>query len=332
MISFSPSAAEVGSRTDLVLARRAGVSRRSASSAVAAGDVLVAGRRVRPGHRLGPEEVVEGSVEEPARAAPGAEDISLEVRYSDDRVLVVSKPAGLVTHPAGGHDSGTLVNALLGLGLSLSGEGTERPGIVHRLDKGTSGLLLVARDDEAHASLTRSLRAHRIERTYLALVRGRPPAASGTIEAPIARHPRRRTVMAVVPEGRPAVSHYRVLDRNEDLSLLEVRLETGRTHQIRVHLSHIGHPVLGDAAYGGVSELSRRLSLARPFLHAIRLSFPHPGTGVTVEVEDELPGDLRAVLDAASLRISPAPRGAGHRRPIASAIDRKVPFFLTEWP
>jgi 23S rRNA pseudouridine1911/1915/1917 synthase len=244
---------------------------------------------------------VEGTVTAAPTEVPRAEDIPLEVRYSDDRVLVVSKPAGLVTHPAGGHPDGTLVNALLGLGISLSGEGSTRPGIVHRLDKGTSGLLLIARDDGAHAALTAALRDRRIQRRYLALVRGRPPAASGTIEAPIARHPRRRTVMAVAPEGRPAVSHYKILERTAELSLLEVTLDTGRTHQIRVHLAFIDHPVLGDGAYGGASELSRGLGLTRPFLHAWRLAFPHPATGATVEVADRLPDDLRGALLAAGL-------------------------------
>jgi 23S rRNA pseudouridine1911/1915/1917 synthase len=291
----------VGTRTDAAVARRAGVSRRAASEAVAAGGVLVGGGSVRPGHRLRAGELVEGSVRDPLAPAPAAEDIPLEVRYSDDRVLVVSKPAGLVTHPAGGHPGGTLVNALLGMGVKLSGEGTSRPGIVHRLDKGTSGLLIIARDDDAQAALTAALRDRKVSRRYLALVRGRPPAASGTIEAPIARHPRRRTVMTVAPEGRAAVSHYKLLERTAVLSLLEVTLDTGRTHQIRVHLSFIGHPVLGDGAYGGVSELSRGLGLKRPFLHAWRLSFPHPATGATVEVEDRLPDDLRAALEAAGL-------------------------------
>jgi 23S rRNA pseudouridine1911/1915/1917 synthase len=302
VIRFRPAADEVGIRTDVVVARRAGISRNAASNAVSAGDVLVEGRSVRPGHRLADGELVQGRVPDVVAAAPVAEDIPLEVRYSDDRVLVVSKPAGLVTHPAGGHPDGTLVNALLGLGVSLSGEGSVRPGIVHRLDKGTSGLLLIARDDDAHEALTQALRRRRIDRKYLALVRGRPPAASGTIEAPIARHPRRRTIMAVVPEGRAAVSHYEVLERRDDLSLLEVRLETGRTHQVRVHLSFIGHPVLGDGVYGGTSELSKRLGLTRPFLHAWRLSFPHPGTGATIAVEDPLPADLRDALEAAGLR------------------------------
>ncbi|MEA2485404.1 MAG: rRNA synthase [Actinomycetota bacterium] len=305
MIRFRPTADEVGTRTDAAVARRAGVSRSAASNAVSTGDVLVEGRMVRPGHRLRAGELVEGRVRPGTTAPPAPEDIPIEVRYSDDRVLVVSKPAGLVTHPAGGHRDGTLVNALLGLGVSLSGEGSLRPGIVHRLDKGTSGLLLIARDDEAHAALTQELREHRIERQYRALVRGRPPAASGTIDAPIARHPRRRTVMAVVPEGRPALSHYRVIERTQEVSLLDVALETGRTHQVRVHLSFIGHPVLGDGAYGGTSELSKRLGLHRPFLHAWRLSFAHPATGATVVVEDRLPADLRAALEAAGLAEPP---------------------------
>jgi 23S rRNA pseudouridine1911/1915/1917 synthase len=306
VIRFTPSETEVGIRIDLAVAKRAGVSRRAATHAVSAGDVRVAGRSVRPGHRLGAGELVEGTVSAAPTEVPRAEDIPLEIRYSDDRVLVVSKPAGVVTHPAGGHPDGTLVNALLGLGISLSGEGSTRPGIVHRLDKGTSGLLLIARDDEAHDALTAALRDRRIQRRYLALVRGRPPAASGTIEAPIARHPRRRTVMAVVPEGRDAVSHYRMLQRTDELSLLEVSLDTGRTHQIRVHLAFIDHPILGDGAYGGASELSHRLGLIRPFLHAWRLAFPHPETGDTVEVEDRLPDDLRAALSYAGLS-DPAP-------------------------
>jgi 23S rRNA pseudouridine1911/1915/1917 synthase len=180
---------------------------------------------------------------------------------------------------------------------------------VHRLDKGTSGLLLIARDDDAHAALTTALRERRVERRYLALVRGSPPAASGTIEAPLGRHPRKRTVMAVAPEGRAAVTHYRLLERGEGASLLEVKLDTGRTHQIRVHLAFIEHPVLGDGAYGGTSELSRRLGLRRPFLHAWRLSFPHPESGNQIEVTDRLPEDLRSALEAAGLR-EPDPTGS----------------------
>jgi len=213
----------------------------------------------------------------------------------------VSKPSGLVTHPARGHDSGTLVNALLGLGGPLAGLGSTRPGIVHRLDKDTSGLLLIARDDDAQQFLVDALRRREVERRYLALVRGAPPAASGTIEAPVGRHPVRRRQMAVVTGGRPSVTHYSVLAKGDGLTLLEARLETGRTHQIRVHLSHLGVPVLGDRTYGGVSELARSLGLGRPFLHAWKLTFPHPTTGAPVAVSDLLPDDLTEALQRAGL-------------------------------
>ncbi|MGH2730294.1 MAG: RluA family pseudouridine synthase, partial [Actinomycetota bacterium] len=220
---------------------------------------------------------------------------------ADERVLVVCKPAGLVTHPARGHATGTLVNALLALGGPLAGAGSTRPGIVHRLDKDTSGLLLVAKDDAAQAYLVDALRARRIERRYAALVRGAMPARSGTIEAPVGRHPIARRKMAVTPSGRPSVTHYEVLGEGAGASLLDVALETGRTHQIRVHLAHLGHPVLGDRAYGGGSEPATTLGLARPFLHAWKLTFPHPDDGRRVAITDPIPPDLAAALDAAGI-------------------------------
>ena len=300
-VAFEVSAEESGGRADVVLSRRCGVPRPAAQAALASGAVTVGRRRVKPGHRVvaGAEVTGQVTVEEPA--PPGPEEIPLQIRYSDERVLVVSKPAGLVVHPAGGHRSGTLVNALLALGGGLSRPGGDRPGIVHRLDKDTSGLLLVARDDAAHEALTQALRDRSIHRHYLALVRGEPPARSGTVEAPVGRHPRRRRVMAVVAEGRPAVSHYRVLAAEAGAALLAVALETGRTHQIRVHLSHIGHPVLGDRAYGGASELADRLGLDRPWLHAHRLEFPHPDDARTISVTDPLPTDLRSALGRAGI-------------------------------
>ena len=261
----------------------------------------MSGAEVRPSHRLESGEVVEGDVPDPIVARPVAEDIPLDVRYSDDRVMVVSKPAGLVTHPAHGHEGSTLVNGLLALGEPLAAASTTRPGIVHRLDKDTSGLLLVAKDDSSLDFLVDALRRRKVERTYLALVRSPMPAPSGTVDAPIGRHPRKRWAMSVLPSGRAAVTHYRVLGDTGEVALLEVKLETGRTHQIRVHLSHLGHPVLGDGTYGGRTELSSRLGLTRPFLHAIRLAWPHPSDGHRVEVADELPADLAAVLAAAGL-------------------------------
>jgi 23S rRNA pseudouridine1911/1915/1917 synthase len=303
MIRFKPRTAEVGRRLDVVLAERASVTRTLAQRALKSQTVTVNGHRARPSHRLEDDDLVSGSIPLPTFAPPEPEDIEVQIRYSDDRVLVVSKPPGLVTHPARGHDAGTLVNALLALGEPLSGAGSTRPGIVHRLDKDTSGLLLVAKDDAAQASLVAALRDRRITRRYLALVRGVMPAASGTIEAPVGRHPVRRRLMAVVPDGRPAVTHYRVVEAKArgDVSLIEATLETGRTHQIRVHLGHLGHPVLGDRVYGGASDRARSLGLERPFLHAWRLEFPHPDDGRPVPVVDPLPADLAAALEAADL-------------------------------
>jgi 23S rRNA pseudouridine1911/1915/1917 synthase len=261
----------------------------------------VAGRPARPSRRLAAGDLVAGRLPERAGGEPGPEDIPLVVRHSDERVMVVSKPAGLVTHPAAGHLEGTLVNALLSLGEPLAGRGTDRPGIVHRLDRDTSGLLLVAKDDDAHARLTAALRARRVERRYLALVGGRMPAPTGTIDAPLGRHPSRPRLRAVIAGGRPAVTHYRVLGSTDEVSLVEVALDTGRTHQIRVHLAHVGRPVVGDRTYGATVDLARRLGLTRPWLHAWALAWPDPGDGRRRQAVDELPADLVSVLERAGL-------------------------------
>jgi 23S rRNA pseudouridine1911/1915/1917 synthase len=298
-VEFRVEAGEANERADAVVARRAGVARSVARDALVAGLATVNGRKVKPGERLVEGDLVAGTVEDPRGAAPVAEDIPLDIKHSDERLLVVSKPAGLVVHPTGGHRTGTLVNALLGLGEPLGMLYPDRPGLVHRLDRDTSGLLLVAKDDQAQTFLMDALKRRDVERRYLALVRGRPPAGAGTIEAPVGRHPTRPQLMAVVPSGKAAVTHYEIVsDERAESSLLDVKLETGRTHQIRVHMQHIGHPVLGDRFYGGVSDLSRRLGLDRPFLHAYRLAFPHPDGG-RVEVSDDLPADLQAALDSA---------------------------------
>ena len=299
MISFSPAPEEVGQRLDVVLAARAAVTRTLAQRALKNALVTVDGAKVRPSHRLEEGETVSGELPAPESPAPQAEDIPLQIRYSDDSLLVVSKPAGLVTHPARGHDSGTLVNALLGLGGPLSNSASIRPGIVHRLDKDTSGLLLVAKDDVTQEALVEAIRRREVERRYLALVRGEPASATGTIEAPIGRHPTKRRQMAVVAGGKPSVTHYSQLASVDDLTLLDVSLGSGRTHQIRVHLAHLGHPVLGDRSYRGYSDRARELGLERPFLHAWRLVFDHPGTGQRVEISDPLPPDLRSVLEGA---------------------------------
>lgn len=301
MISFEPSEHEVGERIDVIVAARGGVTRTLAQRAIKQGDVLLNGAPARPSHRLEPGDRVEGHLPEAIVTKPQAEDIPVDVRYADDHLLVISKPAGLVTHPARGHESGTLVNALLALGGTLSQAASVRPGIVHRLDKDTSGLLLVAKDDSTQEALVEAIRRREVERRYLALVRGVPPAATGTIEAPVGRHPTKRRLMAVVAGGKPSVTHYSVLEAAGERALLDVTLATGRTHQIRVHLAHLGHPVLGDRVYGGYSERTKALGLQRPFLHAWRLAFSHPVTHERVEIEDPLPPDLRASLEAAGL-------------------------------
>ena len=301
MISFEPAEEEVGERLDVILAARGAVTRTLAQRAIKNGLVTLNGDRARPSHRLEPADVVEGELPETIVTAPEAEDIPVDVRYSDDHLLVISKPAGLVTHPARGHETGTLVNALLSLGGTLSQENSIRPGIVHRLDKDTSGLLLIAKDDTTQEALVEAIRRREVERRYLALVRGVPPAATGTIEAPVGRHPTKRRLMAVVAGGKPSVTHYSLLDSADERALLDVTLGTGRTHQIRVHLAHLGHPVLGDRVYGGYSERTKALGLERPFLHAWRLAFTHPTTGDPIQVEDPLPADLRRSLEAAGL-------------------------------
>lgn len=210
--------------------------------------------------------------------------------YEDDDLVVVVKPAGMVVHPAPGHASGTLVHALLGRGGRWSTTGGEaRPGIVHRLDRGTSGLLLAARTDAAHRSLSGQLATRTLSRTYQAIVRGRPPAEQGVLEGPIGRSPRDRKRMAVVEHGRPSRTRYRLLEERAGQSLLELELDTGRTHQIRVHLAALGHPVVGDPLYGGRPQAAEP---DRPLLHATRLRLLHPTTGEALEFEAPPPADF----------------------------------------
>jgi 23S rRNA pseudouridine1911/1915/1917 synthase len=292
-------AASAGRRLDEVVAGLAGVSRTMAARWVEDGHVQVDGRHRPKSHRLRGGEAL--AWDPPPIALPGPpapEARPLPVRYEDDRLLVVAKPAGLVVHPAPGHPAGTLVNALLGRegGLSSAG-GQQRPGIVHRLDKDTSGLLVVAKDDATHLALVRDLAAHRIERRYLALAQGHLPAESGTVDAPMGRHPRDRKRMAVVAGGRRAVTHWRVRERLRGADLVEATLQTGRTHQIRVHLAHLRHPVAGDLTYGADPRLAASLGLDRPFLHAWRLSLRHPYDGHLIELTEPLPEDLEGVLD-----------------------------------
>ena len=265
-------------------------SRAAAERLLGEGAALVDGE-VRPkSHRLVGGEHVELTVPEAAPSGLEREEVPLRIAYEDDDVLVIDKPAGVVVHPSPGHASGTLVHGLVGL--AAGGEDEERPGIVHRLDRDTSGLLVVARSDEAYARLQELVRDRALERRYKALVRGRPRSWTGRIEAPIGRDrhdPTRHSLDTDTP--REAITHFEVERLLRRHAQLDVRLETGRTHQIRVHLAAIGLPVVGDTVYGVPDEL-----LKRQFLHAWRLAFPHPLRDERVEVESPLPAELQAAL------------------------------------
>jgi 23S rRNA pseudouridine1911/1915/1917 synthase len=256
--------------------------------------VLVDGRAAPKRHLLSAGELV--TVDEPVQApAPDAPDAPYAVPYRDEHLLVVDKPAGVVVHPARGHRTGTLAQALSGV--AAGGEDVARAGIVHRLDRDTSGLLVVARSEAVHRTLRAALQARAITREYLALVEGRPPARSGTIDAPLGRDRRMRTRMSTDSDDpRAAVTHFEIERALPRTTLLRVRLQTGRTHQIRAHLRAIEHPVVGDPEYG----TKGRLGLERQFLHAARLAFAHPVTGAPVDVSSPLPDDLRAALDRAA--------------------------------
>jgi 23S rRNA pseudouridine1911/1915/1917 synthase len=295
---FAVPASLAGERVDRAVALLTGWTRRDVQELVAKGSVLVDGAPVAKSRRLEAGDLIE-VLDEPALPGPpvAEPDVPVTVRYEDPDVIVVAKPAGLVVHPGAGHAHGTLVNGLLARYPELAGVGDPaRPGIVHRLDRDTSGLLLVARSARAYDALVERLSAHEIERRYLALVWGRLDAPRGVVDAPIGRSLRRPTRMSVREGGRFARTASEVRTEYADpvVSLLECTLETGRTHQIRVHLQAIGHPVVGDAAYGGVRP---GLSVGRPFLHATVLRFPHPVTPhAVVEVVEPLPGELRDVL------------------------------------
>jgi 23S rRNA pseudouridine1911/1915/1917 synthase len=287
-------------RADRVTADLSGLSRSHVQKLIAAG------RLTRDGETLRANSLVDAGTELELELPPpevteltAAPEIPLRVIYEDDDLLIVDKPSGLVVHPAAGHRDDTLVNALVAhAGPDTFGgiAGVLRPGIVHRLDRDTSGLLIVARNDRAQMSLMAQLKARRIKKTYLALVAGSMGAAVGRIEAPIGRDPRHRTRMAVVPHGREAVTGYRVRERFEGWTLLEVDLVTGRTHQIRVHLDAIGHPVAGDPVYGTGTSRRGPDALGRLFLHAWRLELTSPSSGRLIRAEAPLSAELEAVL------------------------------------
>ena len=312
---------EAGSRLDRVLAAHiATLSRSHLKTLILGGHVTLAGRTIRdPAAAVKPGDVVTVTLPPPEPASPKGETIPLNIVYEDDSIIVIDKPKGLVVHPGAGHASGTLVNALIAhCGASLSGiGGVKRPGIVHRLDKDTTGLMVVAKSDAAHRALSKQFAEKAdgpLKRGYLALVWGAPDRPKGTVSAPLGRHAHARDKQTVRQDGRSAVTHWQVLERFPGpdgkplASLLACTLETGRTHQIRVHLAHIGHPILGDVTYGtGFRTKSSRLgpearaaleALGRQALHAYLLLIQHPETGDLLEFQSELPGDLRRLRQA----------------------------------
>jgi 23S rRNA pseudouridine1911/1915/1917 synthase len=307
LLTFSVSPASVGERLDAFLASQIeGWSRARLQRLIEEADVLVNGQVAKSSHKLRENDQVEVELSPSPSTSFTPEDIPLDIVFEDDELIVVNKPSGMVVHPAAGAETGTLANALAFHFAQLSNNaGTVRPGIVHRLDKGTSGLLVVAKTESAHENLADQFRAREVFKSYVTLVHGQVENRTGEIDQPIARDPRNRIRMAVVRGGRPALSIYRVRKRFERFTLLDVELKTGRTHQIRVHLAWLKYPVVGDEVYGGgrdktVPDVRIRVQigkLGRQFLHAEQLGFRHPRTEEQVRFTVEPPANLRHLLD-----------------------------------
>jgi 23S rRNA pseudouridine1911/1915/1917 synthase len=285
----------IGKRLDTFLAEQEGmISRSNVQKLIKTGYVKVNGMEVKPSYQMREGDTVVTDIPVTPVFQSSPEEISIDIVYEDDDIIIVNKKRGMVVHPAPGNYTGTLVNALLHHSIQLSETGgMYRPGIVHRLDKDTSGLLIVAKNDIAHVKIAAQLKARTITREYVAIVCGRLREDSGTIEAPIGRHPVHRKKMAVLPSGRLAVTHYKVLQYLPGFTYVSARLGTGRTHQIRVHMAYIGHPVLGDEKYCGVVK---QFPFVGHALHARRLAFTHPRTGEVVEFVSEVPEDMIKIL------------------------------------
>ncbi|MCD7102039.1 RluA family pseudouridine synthase [Pseudoclavibacter sp. 13-3] len=288
----------IGQRADTGLAELTGLSRARIQSLMTSGDVTQGGRPLHKSDRLEDHGLVTVYWEEEDRLAVRPLDVpDLEIAYLDDDIVIVNKPVGVVAHPATSWTGPTVLGVLAARGISVAQGGPpERQGIVQRLDVGTSGLMMVARSEPAYSALKQAFRDHTVHKTYQAVVHGHPDPSSGTIDAPIGRLPRADWKFGVVAGGRPSVTHYRTLEAFARGSLLEIHLETGRTHQIRVHMSARHHPLMGDPLYGGDPALAERLGLTRQWLHAVRLDFAHPVTGEHVIVDCEPPEDLRHAL------------------------------------
>ncbi|MFP3713667.1 RluA family pseudouridine synthase [Puerhibacterium sp. TATVAM-FAB25] len=289
-----------GERVDAALARMLGFSRTQAAELAAAGAVRLDGREVGKSDRLAAGGWLEVDVPDPRSApAPEPEPVpGMGIAYEDDDVVVVDKPVGVAAHPSPGWTGPTVVGALAAAGYRVSTSGAaERQGIVHRLDVGTSGLMVVAKSEAAYSALKRAFKERTVDKVYHALAQGHPEPTVGTIDAPIGRHPSADYRFAVVADGKPSVTHYEVLEMLPAASLVEVHLETGRTHQIRVHFSALRHPLVGDLTYGADPVLASKVALTRQWLHAVRLGFEHPMAGRWVEVESAYPEDLGHALE-----------------------------------
>lgn len=306
---------EAGSRLDVWLgSRRPELSRARWQELIKTSHVRVNGQVRKPHYELRESDIVDYEIPPPEPTELVAQEIPLSILFEDADILVLNKPAGLVVHPAPGHSSGTLVNALLHHckdpatgGTSLKGIGGElRPGIVHRLDRDTSGVLVIAKNELAMTGLAAQFKSREVRKQYAALVWGQPVPKSGTIKTLVGRNPHDRKKMSAKPaSGRPAVTHYETVRKFPEASLLRVRIETGRTHQIRVHLAHIGHPVVGDTQYGRARKTNRPVPAARQMLHAEQLAFTHPRTGRPLEFKAPIPEDMRDLLEALSNEDAP---------------------------
>lgn len=315
-----------GGRVDRFVADVSGLSRSYVQKLISEGHVTAGGSPVKSNEPIVPGEVLDLEIPDPKPLDLAPEPIPLSVVYEDDDLLIVDKAAGLVVHPAPGHPGGTLVNALLARDTEYGGiAGVQRPGIVHRLDRDTSGLLMVAKDDRAQASLMAQLKARGVKKTYLGLVQGAVVATSGRVEAPIGRDPHHRTRMAVVAAGRPAVTGYRVRERLPGWTLLELDLVTGRTHQIRVHLDAIGHPLAGDPVYGTGTSRRGPDGLERLFLHSWRIELQSPRDGHVIRATAPLPAELELVLEGLRSRASGALSSGGSYADAAEAAASMAP-------
>ncbi len=301
-MNFVCDEASSGLRLDVFLSEQADLTRSAAQKLIDNGDVLVSGKAATKNYKVRPGDTISATLHEAKELEAQPENLPVEIVYEDDSVIIVNKAQGMVVHPAAGHDGGTLVNALLyhAKGRLSAINGVIRPGIVHRIDKDTSGILAVAKTNDAHLSLAEQIKEHSVSREYFCLAYGNFKESTFTVNRPIGRHPKDRKKMAIVSSGgREAVTHVTVLRQYDGCALLKCRLETGRTHQIRVHLSSLGHPVVGDPVYGvKTDKIAKKNALAGQLLHAALLGFVHPKTGEYVEFSAPLPEHFQKVLDS----------------------------------